>query len=229
MIRLFPDWNRLSLIGTSKVISLTIFVPFIGYLILFNNELVNYFVLSSELVGTPDTTSGLGNETILRLYFLYYGLIFLGLSSIIFSFLCPDVIKDHKTEFGYINDELKISTTERVAPIAREVKENLSPKSDGVKYLDSFTSSFNNAHDIAFKQFNTGLAKNIDFQGVMNEQKSIEAKAYTNILKLNWDYHNTSKIASRVLLSILYTVGFILVLIPSANVFWKVLVLNFST
>jgi hypothetical protein len=228
MIRLLPNWNGLSLIGNSKVISLTIFVPFIGYLILFNNELVSYFVLSSELVGTVNSSGSIGYETISRLYFLYYGLISLGISSIGFSFFCPVNVKDHKTEFGYINDELKILTPERVSSLVNEIKQNILPEGIEAISLERFIYEFNEAYDDALKNFKTGMDGNIDIQGIMNEQKSNEQKSYINILKLNWDYHNSSKLFTRIFLSFFYFIGFFLVLVPSVSIFWKVLVLNFT-
>jgi hypothetical protein len=42
-------WKAISTVGQSKGMSLTFFVPVIGYMILFNASLVGHFDLSNEL------------------------------------------------------------------------------------------------------------------------------------------------------------------------------------
>lgn len=229
MLKLIPRWNGLSLIGKSKIIKLTMLAPFIGYLILFNNELANYFVLSTELIGVSSDAITTDKENISRLYYLYYGLITLGVSSILFSFCCPSVIKDHENEFNYINSEVKIFTTNRVALAHLEISKSLPSESEESKLLEKFVNNFNSSTDHANASFSGGMSSNFDFQGVVNEKKSNESKAYTDILNLYWDFKNTSGIALRSIILVMYILGFMLVLIPSINVFWKVIVLTLGS
>jgi len=226
MLKLVPKWDGLSLIGKSKLINLTVLAPFIGYLILFNKELASYFILSAELIGNTVENQSTEQDNFTRLYFLYYGLITLGISSILFSFLCPKVIKNHETEFNYINSELQILTTNRVALITNDISKIIPAGSDDKKSLDTFTLQFNSAYEHAMNSFKGNGPSDFDFQGAVNERKSLEYKAYSNILNLYWDFKNTSGVVIRMIILFMYFLGFILVLIPSIGVFWKVLQLN---
>jgi hypothetical protein len=62
-----PTWSTLRTIGQSRVLSLTILVPFVGYLILFNEHVLSLLTLWPELFGGADAIVG-------RLYFIYFGL-----------------------------------------------------------------------------------------------------------------------------------------------------------
>jgi len=228
-MKLIPRWNGLSLIGKSKIIKLTMLAPFIGYLILFNNELANYFVLSAELIGASSEVNIIDKENISRLYYLYYGLITLGVSSILFSIFCPAVIKDHENEFNYINSEVQIFTTNRVNLAYLEISQTLPLDSEEYKSFEKIVKKYNSSKDDAVASFKGGMSPEFDFQGVVNEKKSNESKAYTDMLNLYWDLKNTSGIALRLIILVMYILGFVLVLIPSINVFWKVLVLTLGS
>ena len=105
-----PEWETLRIVGKSKIVGITILVPFIGYLILFNEGLFSYFNLAKELLSHPEGQLESTQETISRLYYLYYGLTFLAVSSIAFAFICPTIVKNNKNEYEYINNEIAIKT-----------------------------------------------------------------------------------------------------------------------
>ena len=110
------DWLSLSSIGKSRVVALTIVVPFIGYLILFNNYIFEYFMFAKEVVrashpfGNFDSIQG--NISLNNLYFLYFGLVLVGLSSSLFSIFCPNEIKQNRTVNDFIrsSEEIKAAT-----------------------------------------------------------------------------------------------------------------------
>jgi len=55
--RIFPPkWDVLRGLGQSRVVSITIFAPFIGYLILFNQYVAQYLELSMAAVGIHENT-----------------------------------------------------------------------------------------------------------------------------------------------------------------------------
>ncbi|WP_313533458.1 hypothetical protein [Haematobacter sp.] len=77
MNRIIP-WSALASIGNSSPARLTALAPLIGYLIIYNQLIANFFFLSKggEAMGAEPVTI-LDLLTDLKLTFLYFGLIFL--------------------------------------------------------------------------------------------------------------------------------------------------------
>lgn len=96
-------WTALRSIGNSTTAKLTIIIPFVGYLIIFNENLSKYMQLSSELfghhVGDPATVPW-------RLLAVYFGLSLIAIASLLFATFCPQEIK----KYGYT--EVYIAATE---------------------------------------------------------------------------------------------------------------------
>ena len=212
-----PEWETLRIIGNSKIVSATIFVPFIGYLILFNNELIMYFTLAKELLQYPDNPASITNETISRLYYLYYGLTVLGVASIIFTFICPPIVKGNKNEYEYLNNEIKIKSYPRMHSFVMHFQKNLDKDSKEHKELQAYLSRFNSAWDNAQKE-----CGGEGYEIVLRRTNDMESEAYLNVLGFNWKHHTKSMMFTRLFLTVVYTVGFLLVLYPSLQVFYKI-------
>jgi len=212
-----PAWDVLRIIGKSKIVSLTILVPFIGYLILFNNELVAWFSLSKELVYFPSSQDPISPDTVSRLHFLYFGLTFLGLSSIGFSVLCPKEVKEHQTVYDYINSEMAIGTDRRFKALAEYLKNVLEEGS--TKYSDAVGSSNKYWDSKKFAEIEAGGE---GYEAYIKADAKIKNKAYLDLLGIVWAYEISRKPYWRLALSVLYLVGFLLVLCPSGQVFFKV-------
>ena len=93
-------WSAIRRIGQSRLLSLTIIVPFLGSVILFNQVVVDLLILSPELVRrwfhldgqTEQAIHAIAhNLTLSRLYYVYFGLSFLGFGSSLFALFCPTV------------------------------------------------------------------------------------------------------------------------------------------
>lgn len=103
------DWVSLSAIGRSRIVSLTIIIPFVGYLLLFNDFVFDYLrfakrvLIDSGLTG--DIIDAQDSFSLNNLYLLYFGLLFIGLASSLFAIFCPEEIKQHKLANDYIKTE----------------------------------------------------------------------------------------------------------------------------
>src|SRR4051794_6374822 len=88
-------WSAIRRIGQSRLLALTIVVPFIGSLLLFNQGVVDVLTLSPELVRrwlhiSAETSADAARKlTFARLYYVYFGLTFLGIGSALFVLFCP--------------------------------------------------------------------------------------------------------------------------------------------
>jgi hypothetical protein len=114
-------WSSIRRVGQSKLLSLTIVVPFLGSLLLFNQYVVDVLSLSPALVNKLFPRSGIGMSelarevTLSRLYFLYFGLSFLGAGAFLFTVVCPLEIKNHASARDYAETEAPLLTTVRLS------------------------------------------------------------------------------------------------------------------
>jgi hypothetical protein len=116
-------WSAIRRIGQSRLLSLTIIVPFLGSLILFNAHVVEFLTLSPELIARFFPRAGLSiNEaakalTLQKLYYVYFGLSVLGLASGIFVLLCPLEIKSFDSFRSYLAAESDLASKSRMGLI----------------------------------------------------------------------------------------------------------------
>ena len=90
-------WDALRKFGTSRLVQSTIVVPVVGYVILFNAELSQYFAL---IIDANDNSTPPG-----RLYWLYFGFCFLAIGSIIFGVRCPREVKEHGSAYDFVSKQ----------------------------------------------------------------------------------------------------------------------------
>ena len=93
----FPLWRHLRATGNSASVNMTILIPLIGYLIVFNSHVVDVISLSRHLLGFEQQQ---GPST--RLLSLYFGLCLVAAASIIYNWMCPRVIKKYESAPEYL-------------------------------------------------------------------------------------------------------------------------------
>src|SRR4051794_39106992 len=91
------SWSSIRRIGQSRLLTLTIIVPFLGSVILFNQAVVDLLSISPEVVRrwfhlaserSDEAKATAHTLTLSRLYFVYFGLSFLGFGSAVFALFC---------------------------------------------------------------------------------------------------------------------------------------------
>jgi hypothetical protein len=96
-------WTKLREIGNSPAVKLTIAIPLVGYLILFNESVLHYLDLSRELFGQPRTAGESGAHVSWRLLVLYFGLCFIAVGAALYAWHCPDEIKSYRLPSDYLS------------------------------------------------------------------------------------------------------------------------------
>ncbi len=190
-------------------------MPFVGYLILFNNEIINYFELSKSALGfDPSITESISFS---RLYQLYFGLMIVGIASTLFSIFCPPIVKANNDEYSYYEKELFSMTTKRIAQISDSLAELVTEdkKSELKSLTDSYNSAFRDANQLKY----SGNVTESEVQSVAEKYKK---EAIADILKLEWSFRIESMPKLRTAIVMLYGAGFFILLYPSANVFFRV-------
>ncbi|PIW00548.1 MAG: hypothetical protein CO094_00915 [Anaerolineae bacterium CG_4_9_14_3_um_filter_57_17] len=110
--QIIPTWSTLKALSSSGLARLTIIVPVVGWLLIYNDTLAR--LLSSLL------RENVQIEYSWKLYIFYIGLTFISISAVIFIVRCPRTIAHHLNRLQYIEKERAIFTR---ATEARESKE----------------------------------------------------------------------------------------------------------
>ncbi|MBR1172849.1 hypothetical protein JQ617_02685 [Bradyrhizobium sp. KB893862 SZCCT0404] len=107
---------------------MTIIVPFLGSVILFNQAVVDLLSISPEVVRRwfhltserPDEAKAAAHTlTLSRLYLVYFGLSFLGFGSAVFALFCPESIKEYPSVTNYQSVEGPLATKPRFRILLR--------------------------------------------------------------------------------------------------------------
>ena len=192
-------------------------VPFVGYLIIFNDTVSSH--LSFDRLAN-ESASAFGLTSLARLKFLYLGMVSLGVANAFYYLRRPYVLRIGIDQVEYVDRALKNFTLENYISIHDEIRHSgYDPYTRHGKYYDSEYESFMN---YAAPSSDGGLA-------AMSQQFHwVDAKAkYETLLRsmLIENYFRNS-IKNRVSLSIslvLAVLGYVLMAIPSADLFLKVM------
>lgn len=192
-------------------------VPILGYLILFNDFVTKH--ISFNILADENFRS-FGLENALRLQLIYFGLIFLGLSNVIYRFKRPYLMKFGKNEMEYANTALSFFTYAEFLHIHQRIRDRGHRSLYG-KYYDNDWDGFSN---LAIGESpGRGPTNNADW--------AVAKSRYESLLRsilLDEFYENIVK--RRVWLCIciaLSMFGFCLLMIPSIDLFIKVILVAF--
>jgi hypothetical protein len=97
-----PTWSQLRTIGNSRAVQASVAFPIVGYLILLSSQFTDVF--DGGLAGRSnqldhDLWTRLWS---LKLYFVYFGLVSLGVGSALYQWRCPRQIKKHGDWEDYV-------------------------------------------------------------------------------------------------------------------------------
>jgi len=106
-----PSWSSLRSLGRSRIVSLTAIAPFLGSLILFNEQVVELVRLGAGALQLP--AGDADHFTLTRLKLTYLGLVALGIGSFSFLLVCPTEIKHYENLPQYIERELPLISNAR--------------------------------------------------------------------------------------------------------------------
>lgn len=126
---MFPMWSTLRVIGSSSLVRLSSLFPFVGYFVLFNDDVTNF--LQTHGLERPSLgVSSLDSLWSKKLYFLYFGLMFSGLGSIFYQWWCPPEVKKHRDWKDYIAIEGDTLSFTYLRELGTQVGINYIPSND---------------------------------------------------------------------------------------------------
>jgi len=194
---------------------MTIIAPFIGYLILFNQNVVDFLKLSTEVIGIQGHELEAVQVTISRLRQLYVGLMLVGIASIIFRWRCPPLISQHRTIYDYVGAELNIMNSQRYVDVCDRL-ELLGRKLGNVWQHRVDETLGTGLVETRIQPLNQ--ERPLVWEGWINENRLQLARA----LAILYDVENDTRSYTRWAITMLYVLGFGLLSWSSFVVFYKV-------
>jgi hypothetical protein len=215
----FPSWKTLKGIGASYLSTITIAVPLIGYLIFFGNYTNGVYTIDVGVIGKYDVVYGEKFDFI-RLKMTYVGLSVVGFATILFRLFCPNEVSSYKDERNYVEDSISTSFTSEV-----------HRKIDAINswsWRRQFVEGIRDFSDDEVQEFNKSrAAKDISPEGMKLSRSDWLEKnqdLLNEVYSITYKSANASFIAARYATLIGYALGFILILVPSLQIFYSVYV-----
>lgn len=194
-------------------------VPIIGYLILFNDK-ISEMLIFKELANEEALSFGLNG--IQRLRLLYFGLIFLGVSNFIYKLKKPYQFKFGSNLVDYTRTCLEVFTLSDYTQIHGTIRNEGHLTRSG-KYYDSEWEGFRNAST------NIGEGTNkVERNGDWERAKSKYGGLLRGILSENFFRYDIGRRFWLSLCIFLSTLGYLLMLAPSIDLFLKVCISTLS-
>lgn len=196
----------------------SLFVPIVGYLILFADQ-VGGSIHFKSLVG-PSADFGLTGQE--RLRFVYFGLFSLGVSNFLYRLKRPYIFRFGTNRTDYSRAGLEAFTYQDFLSLHHEIRSNNHYTLDG-KYYDSEWDGFKDAAT------NRGEGTDqVERTGHWEDAKSKYGSLLRSILSETFFRGNLQRRSWLVLCIILSTAGYLLLVAPSADLFAKVVFSTFQ-
>jgi len=113
-------WSKVRSVGNSVPARASLIVPFIGYLLLFNEHARGILKLSYPfLENRGQTNIDLAIHEVSSLYWTYFGLLSFGIASILYQIFCAAEVKDYANQNQYIDAKSKSIIDEEVLIICK--------------------------------------------------------------------------------------------------------------
>jgi hypothetical protein len=196
-------WSVLRTYGNSPIVRLTVLIPLLGWLLLFNDYVTKHLEVVLSLFGGrfEVTIDGEKHFVSNRLMLLYVGLVLTSVGAIFYSIWCPDQIKRYVSSPDYIKCDFNhISIRER-----RRIEQVLEAASGGVA---AELASLRWRLHLDVDNVRQSRAQAFDNQGSAMEEYTRMANYFNGILDLYYEIQDTSFWFARWLAALFYAAGF---------------------
>lgn len=221
-IQIPPHWVEIKRIGNSRFGKITMLVPFIGYMILFNEDMNKYLELSSKFV---DGESAKDSN---RLFYFYFGLSFIGMASIFFQLFCPRRIRLYRDALESAEYGMVLVSGRRILRVIQVINSNHKKMKEAKDWIPPQTEDFINRLIKSYKKENLA---DIDINGTSAEFQSKEKldlkyekqrEFQKQAMHVSWALLDIVDRKKRLLILSLYGIGFLLLSIPTIDTFCRV-------
>jgi len=193
-----PSWSALKVIGNSYPAKLAIIMPFLGYMIIFQHDFVQ-FVSKLSPIGDISNMQSHTTSINYNIYFLYFGTFVFGLGSFVFSIFCNSHIKQHADSDAFCVYVSPTTTSDDIKRYCDRIIHTLGEKShDGQRAK------------VISQSISSGIQKDIQ-----TESRLFVYKTYYNIIDNNY-------VIPRAIAFLSFIIGLATLAAPSVSVFVNV-------
>jgi hypothetical protein len=195
-LELNSRWNRLKALGSSNLVRASVLMPAFGYMLLLNDQVHQYLTIKYDgwlLKYLPN---------VWRIWLLFYGSFFLAIATILYSAVCPRVIKLYSSGYAMADTEARHELNMNQALIVQHrVREiYLSMPRWMLPYFDM-----------------DGMNTDVDARHYADPEGYL-----SKFLLLEWAMRDVWHRGLRIFLLLLYAIGLALIGIPAAFTFLQV-------
>jgi hypothetical protein len=214
-------WSEYVFLFDGWVAKCAMAIPIVGYLIVFNDAVSQH--LSFNRLAS-ETTVGFGLSSGARLKLIYFGLIFLGSANILYRLRRPFVFKLGTSQFEYVENALKHFTVSAYIDIHGVIRHE-GHFTLGGKYYDAEYDAF---LDVAAGR-KTGDGQRDDSTADWTGAKHKYEGLLRSMLAENYFRNDIKRRVSLTTCLVLSSIGYFLLLIPSSDLFLKVIAVSITS
>lgn len=207
-------WSKYVILFDGWIAKCAMAVPIVGYLILFNDSISQHLSFNKL---ADENTLRFGLSSLARLKFIYFGLIFLGSANILYRIRRPFVLRIGTNQFDYVEKGLVHFTVSTYIDINGDIRHNGHHTLHG-KYYDA---EFDGFLDMALGK--SGAVGRDESTANWLAAKNKYEGLLRSMLIENFFRNNIKRRVSLGICIVLSLSGYILLLIPSADLFIKVM------
>jgi hypothetical protein len=192
-------WSRLRNVGKSTAARVTLLLPLVGYLIIFNKNVADFLQLASQFAGANDTHFGIAPKLML----VYVGACAIALGQVLYGVFCPGEVKAYGHETPYVLDAMRVTKDFEYEKLEAALRKS-EYRNEYVRMRDRYER---------------------EGTPITEDQK---AHINNGVLHLYFRWLNNRWWAARWLTAACYLIGFVCLAIPSAGVFYRVMKIIFG-
>jgi hypothetical protein len=208
LLRRRPYWTDVRAISNTSVARLVILIPLIGYWIILNDRIVSGIADLSNVIVPLDEQKP--PHMPWRLFATYFGLCLVAAASFIYQACCPREVKTHPGGSSYAG---------QVAPDLSDIEHQrvLEDLENGDGLSQSRVG--------VIKHFYSNELRGLSSQGFTEDDRRNSRQEYKReTLQAHFDLCNRRAFPARVMVMGFYASGFFALMVPSVDVFLRVIV-----
>lgn len=146
-MRKTPTWGAIKPLAGAYTTQITAVMPFVGYIILFNEPVVNFLKQINK-----NFELNISSISLVNLYFLYYGLVAIGISSILYRLYCPVQVKKYDSNIEFVVASLQTTLRGDFIAMAEKIKNNAGSTDDSKKKAELLFNVLSSSGEISIPQ-----------------------------------------------------------------------------
>lgn len=222
---LVPSWRDLRSLGSSKAVGLSVFVPIIGYYVLYSDTINELLQLNQNIFQSQYKQTGIIGALLglPRPHTLYFGLVGVAIGSLVYYALCPFLIKENESATAYFRSYEHAASSYEIEFVVRRIERILDSND---QYYQYWIKRIELSYGSIFTMKDNGPLRANDIYHEVVKSRNHDAVVVKEQLRLalaavtsfRYSIENRSRTLARLLCAAFYAFGFLLVGLASLQV-----------